>query len=105
MTTADDFNNGPLADLGVTVSRTPVTVTTSFSGQKTYSDGSAAMSLVVSGSNPDYGSITFVGMLHRMPINHGMNHHSQISPALTTPWSHSLTDSRLSAWWEDCLSL
>ena len=42
MTVADDFNNGPLADLGVTVSRTPVTVTTNFSGQKTYTDGSAA---------------------------------------------------------------
>ena len=39
MTVADDFNNGPLADLGVTVVRTPVTVTTNFNGQKTYTDG------------------------------------------------------------------
>lgn len=39
MTGADDFNNGPLADLGVTVVRTPVTVTTNFSGQKTYTNG------------------------------------------------------------------
>lgn len=41
MTAADDFNNGPLADLGVLMTRTPVTVTTSnIDGQKTYSDGS-----------------------------------------------------------------
>lgn len=38
--TTDDFTNGPLNNLGVTVVRTPVTVTTNFSGQKTYTDGS-----------------------------------------------------------------
>ncbi len=38
--TGNDFVDGPLNDLGVTVTRTPVTVTTNFSGQKTYSDGS-----------------------------------------------------------------
>ena len=31
-----------LADIGVTVVRTPVTTTTNFSGQKTYTDGSDA---------------------------------------------------------------
>lgn len=36
-----DFDLGPLTDLGVTVTRTPVTVTEdNISGQKTYSDGS-----------------------------------------------------------------
>lgn len=35
-----DFDLGPLTDLGVTVTRTPVTVTTNFGGQKTYTDGS-----------------------------------------------------------------
>lgn len=34
-----DFENGPLADFGVIAVRTPVTVTTGFSGQKTYADG------------------------------------------------------------------
>lgn len=38
--TGDDFVDGPLADFGVTVTRTPVTATTNFSGQKTYTDGS-----------------------------------------------------------------
>ena len=42
MTAAEDFANGPYADLGVTVSRTPVTTTTDFHGNKTYSDGSPA---------------------------------------------------------------
>lgn len=36
---SDDFINGPLADFGVTVTRTPVTTTTDFSGDKTYTDG------------------------------------------------------------------
>jgi len=36
---SDDFINGPLADFGVTVTRTPVTVTTDFHGNKTYTDG------------------------------------------------------------------
>ena len=39
-TTGNDFDNGPLDGLGVTVVRTPVTVTTDFSGNKTYTDGS-----------------------------------------------------------------
>lgn len=40
---ATDFDSGPLADLGVTVSRTPVTTTTSnVGGQKNYSDGTPA---------------------------------------------------------------
>lgn len=39
MTVATDFAI-ILADLGVTVVRTPVTTTTNFSGQKTYTDGS-----------------------------------------------------------------
>lgn len=34
-----DFQNGPLADFGVVATRTPVTVTPGFSGQKTYADG------------------------------------------------------------------
>ena len=37
--TSDDFINGPLADFGVTVTRTPVTTTTDFHGDKTYTDG------------------------------------------------------------------
>ena len=34
-----DFVNGPLNDLGVLAVRTPVTVTTDFHGNKTYTDG------------------------------------------------------------------
>lgn len=37
---SDDFINGPLADFGVTVVRTPVTMTPDFHGNKSYSDGS-----------------------------------------------------------------
>lgn len=37
--TGDDFITGPLSDFGVTVTRTPVTVTTDFHGNKTYTDG------------------------------------------------------------------
>jgi hypothetical protein len=37
--TSDDFINGPLADFGVTVVRTPVTMSTNFHGDKTYTDG------------------------------------------------------------------
>ena len=47
MTVADDFENGPLVDFGVSVTRTPVTVTTNFSGQKTYTDGTPASITVV----------------------------------------------------------
>lgn len=39
MTVADDFENGPIGDFGVTAVRTPVTVTTNYSGNKTYTDG------------------------------------------------------------------
>ena len=34
-----DFLNGPVGDFGVTAVRTPVTVTTNNSGNKTYTDG------------------------------------------------------------------
>jgi len=34
-----DFELGPLSDFGVEVVRTPVTVTTNYSGNKTYTDG------------------------------------------------------------------
>ena len=37
--TANDFVNFPLADFGVTVSRTPVTKTTGFNGDETLTDG------------------------------------------------------------------
>jgi len=37
---SDDFSKGPLADFGVEVTRTAVTVTTDFSGDKAYTDGS-----------------------------------------------------------------
>ena len=37
--TSDDFISGPLGDFGVTVVRTPVTMTTDFHGSKTYTDG------------------------------------------------------------------
>lgn len=36
---SDDFSNGPLSDFGIEVTRTPVTVTTDFHGNKTYADG------------------------------------------------------------------
>ena len=36
---ATDFLLGPLGDFGVTATRTPVTITTDFSGNKTYTDG------------------------------------------------------------------
>lgn len=42
-----DFEEGPLADFGRTVTRTPVTITTDFHGQKTYTDGSNEDILVV----------------------------------------------------------
>ena len=37
--TGNDFVLGPLGDFGVEVTRTPVTVTTDFEGNKTYTDG------------------------------------------------------------------
>lgn len=36
---SDDFSVAPLADFGVEVTRTPVTITTDFSGNKAYTDG------------------------------------------------------------------
>lgn len=42
-----DFTNGPVVDFGVTAVRTPVTVTTNFHGNKTYSDGTNANIVVV----------------------------------------------------------
>lgn len=48
MTVADDFENGPLVDFGVSVTRTPVTVAKgNIRGQKTYSDGTPASITVV----------------------------------------------------------
>ena len=48
-----DFNNGPLNDFGVSVTRTPVTVTTgNIDGQKTYADGNPA-SITVVFENPN----------------------------------------------------
>jgi len=42
-----DFVNGPIADFGVSVVRTPVTTTTNFHGDKIYTDGTdAAMEVV-----------------------------------------------------------
>lgn len=35
----NDFTKGPVADLGIVATRTPVTVTTDFHGNKTYTDG------------------------------------------------------------------
>jgi len=35
----DDFANGPFVDFGVVAVRTPVTMTTDYSGDKTYTDG------------------------------------------------------------------
>ena len=54
MTVADDFSNGPLNDFGVSVTRTPVTKTTDFHGQKTYTDGTPA-SITVVIQNPRLG--------------------------------------------------
>ena len=50
--TSDDFINGPLGDFGVTVVRTPVTMTTNHNGQKTYTDGTDENIEVVF-ENPD----------------------------------------------------
>ncbi len=47
MTAADDFLNGPIVDFGVSVTRTPVTTTTDFHGDKTYTDGTPAAITVV----------------------------------------------------------
>lgn len=49
-----DFIDGPLNDFGVDVIRTPVTVTTDFNGNKTYSDGTNETIKVVF-ENPETG--------------------------------------------------
>ncbi|MHA1737921.1 MAG: hypothetical protein ACTSWD_04990 [Candidatus Heimdallarchaeota archaeon] len=73
MAVDNDFANGPAADFGVTVSRTPVTMTTGFSGNKTYADGTPANITAViqpynqkydldkSGLNKVYDMMMFVG--------------------------------------------
>lgn len=47
MAVGTDFLDGPIGDFGVTVSRTPVTMTTGFHGNKTYTDGTPANITVV----------------------------------------------------------
>ena len=55
--TANDFENGPLNDFGVDVTRTPVTVTTdNIGGQKTYSNGSdSTITVVFENPNQNFG--------------------------------------------------
>lgn len=52
-----DFNNGPLNDFGVSVTRTPVTTAISnISGQKSYSDGTGAtITVVFENPKQDFG--------------------------------------------------
>lgn len=69
----DDFTNGPLGDFGVVATRTPVTVTTDFSGNKTYTDGTDENINIVlmpynnkydldkSGLNKSYDMMAFFG--------------------------------------------
>ncbi len=69
----NDFQNGPLTDFGVTATRTPVTVTTDFSGNKTYTDGTdedisitiqpynVKYDLDKSGLNKNYDMVAFIG--------------------------------------------
>jgi len=68
-----DFTNGPLADFGVVATRTPVTMTTDFSGNKNYADGTDEdISIVLipynekydldkSGLNKNYDMVAFIG--------------------------------------------
>ena len=68
-----DFNAGPFADFGVVATRTPVTVTTDFSGNKTYTDGTDEdISIVIqpydvkydldkSGLNKNYDMMAYIG--------------------------------------------
>ena len=68
-----DFAAGPFADFGVVATRTPVTVTTDYSGNKTYSDGTdedinivispykAKYDLDKSGLNKSYDAMAFLG--------------------------------------------
>ncbi len=69
----NDFINGPFGDFGVTATRTPVTVITDFSGNKTYTDGtdedidivlipySVKYDLDKSGLNKNYDMMAFIG--------------------------------------------
>lgn len=51
-----DFLNGPLHDFGVTVTRTPVTISTDFHGNKTYSEGTdESIEVVFENPNQNYG--------------------------------------------------
>ena len=55
MAVVNDFTDGPLADFAVTVTRTPVTVTTDFHGNKTYTDASTEnISVVFFNPNTNY---------------------------------------------------
>ena len=68
-----DFANGPAGDFGVTAVRTPVTMTTDFSGNKTYTDGATANITIVempydekyyldkSGNNKTYDLVIYIG--------------------------------------------
>ena len=68
-----DFNAGPLGDFGVVAVRTPVTMTTNYSGNKTYTDGTDEnISIVIqpydtkhnldkSGLNKVYDMMAFIG--------------------------------------------
>jgi len=68
-----DFTLGPLGDFGVEVTRTPVTMTTDFHGNKTYTDGTdetieiapspynKKYNLDKSGLNKSYDMMAFVG--------------------------------------------
>ena len=52
---ADDFINGPLSDFGVEVTRTPVTITTDFHGNKKYTDGTdETITVVFENPNQSY---------------------------------------------------
>lgn len=55
MTSSEDFIAGPIGDFGVEVTRTPVTMTTNFHGQKDYSEGtSETITVVFSNPNTNY---------------------------------------------------
>ena len=68
-----DFGLGPLSDFGVTATRTPVTMTTDYSGNKTYTDGTDEDIAIViqpydtkheldkSGLNKVYDMMAFIG--------------------------------------------
>lgn len=52
---SEDFSNGPLNEFGVNVTRTPVTMTTDFHGNKTYTDGAdEIIEVIFSPYNKEY---------------------------------------------------